>query len=105
MGSCGANRRGFEDQSAIKGNLSQKNAFFVAKQGLIKNKWIRPIDGLSFMHFGEQNVKERKEERKEEKEEKKKKKKKKKRKCMDAMMILYGNCLSMELVWKCVYGY
>ena len=45
-------------------------------------------------------MKERKEERKEEK-----KKKKKKRKGMDAMMILYGNYLSMELVWKCLYGY
>ena len=64
----------------------------------MKNKWIRPIEGLSFVHFGERNVKERKEERKEEK-------KKKKRKCMDAMMILYGNYLSMELVLKCVYGY
>ena len=61
----------------------------------MKNKWIRPIEGLSFVHFGEQNVKERKEE----------KKKKKKRKGMDAMMILYGNYLSMELIWKCLYGY
>ena len=50
----------------------------------MKNKWIRPIEGLSFVHFGEQNMKERKEERKEEK-------KKKKRKGMDTMMILYGN--------------
>ena len=24
---------------------------------------------------------------------------------MDAMMILYGNYLSMELIWKCMYGY
>ena len=24
---------------------------------------------------------------------------------MDTMMILYGNYLSMELVWKCLYGY
>ena len=54
----------------------------------MKNKWIRPIEGLLFVHFGEQNVKERKEERK---EEKKKKKKKKNRKGMGAMMILYGN--------------
>ena len=28
IGNCGANRREFEDQSAIKGNLGQKNAFF-----------------------------------------------------------------------------
>ena len=27
MGSCGAKRREFKDQSAIKGNLGQKNAF------------------------------------------------------------------------------
>ena len=67
----------------------------------MKNKWIRPIEGLSFVHFGEQNVKERKEERKEEK-----KKKKKKREGMDAMKIFfYGNDLSMELIWKCLYGY
>ena len=45
MGSCGANRREFEDQSAIKGNLSQINAFLVAKQGLMG---IRP----NKTHFG-----------------------------------------------------
>ena len=34
MGSCGANRREFEDQSAIKGNLSQKNAFLWPNKAL-----------------------------------------------------------------------
>ena len=71
-----------------KRKLKSKECIFVAKLDLMKNKWIRPIQGLSFVHFfffGEQNVKERKEERK---EEKKKKKKKKKKKGMDAMMIL-----------------
>ena len=34
MGSCGANRREFENQSAIKGNLSQKNAFLWPNKAL-----------------------------------------------------------------------
>ena len=36
MGSCGANIREFEDQSAIKGNLSQNNAFFLPNKALIR---------------------------------------------------------------------
>ena len=34
MGSCGENRRELEDQSAIKGNLSQKNAFLWPNKAL-----------------------------------------------------------------------
>ena len=37
---CGANIKELKDESAIKGNLSQKNAFLVAKQDLMG---IRPI--------------------------------------------------------------
>ena len=86
MGSRGANRREFKHQSAIKGNLGQKNAFLVAKLGLMGIKPNKTNFGLSFGDFwGEQNVKERKEEKK-----KKKKKKKKKRKGMETM-FLYGN--------------
>ena len=52
MGSCGANRREFEDQSAIKGNLSQKNAFLVAKEGLMGIRPNKTNFDLSFGHFG-----------------------------------------------------
>ena len=53
MGSCGANRREFEDQSAIKGNLSQMNAFLVAKQGFMGIRPNKTNFGLSFGDFGE----------------------------------------------------
>ena len=33
---CGANRGEMKDQIAIKGNLSQINAFFMAKHGLMR---------------------------------------------------------------------
>ena len=92
MGSCGANKREFKDQSAIKENLGQKNAFLVAKHGLMEIKdqfWC-----LIWAFLGEQNMNERKEERKEEKK-KKKKKKKKKMKGMETM-FLYGN-VCMEI--------
>ena len=52
MGSCGANRREFKDQSAIKGNLGQKNAFLLAKQGLMGIRPNKTNFGLSFGHFG-----------------------------------------------------
>ena len=92
MGSCGANRREFKDQSAIKGNLGQKNVILVAKQGLMGIRPNKTNFGLSFGHFKEQNMKERKEE---------KKKKKKKRKGMETMFcmetrILYGS-VCMEI--------
>ena len=54
MGSCGAKRMEFEDQSAIKGNLSQKNAFLVAKQGFMGIRPNKTNFGLSFGDFGEQ---------------------------------------------------
>ena len=53
MGSC-ANRREFEDQSEIKGNLSQQNAFFVAKQDFMGIRPNKTNLGLSFGDFGEQ---------------------------------------------------
>ena len=62
MGSCGANRREFEDQSAIKENLSQNNAFLVAKQGLMGIKPNKTNFGLSFGHFGGSYVKGEEEE-------------------------------------------
>ena len=49
MGSCGANIREFKDQSAIRGNLGQKNAFLVAKQGLMG---IRPNKTILVSHLG-----------------------------------------------------
>ena len=49
MGNCGAIKREFEDQSAIKGNLSQINAFFMTKHGLMELDQIRPI---LVSHFG-----------------------------------------------------
>ena len=54
MGSCGANRREIKDQSAIKGKLSQKNAFLVAKQGFMGIRPYKTNFGLSFGDFGEQ---------------------------------------------------
>ena len=71
---------------------------FVAKQGLMKNKWIRPL-GLSFCES--KNVKKKRGE-----EKKKRKKKKKKKKGMETM-VLYGIVIwmAMCLVWKCLYGY
>ena len=52
MGSCGANRREFKDQSVIKGNLGQKNIFLVVKQGLMGIRPNKTNFGLSFGHFG-----------------------------------------------------
>ena len=49
---CGANRKEVKDQSVIKGNLGQKNAFLVAKQGLMRIKPNKTNFGLSFGHFG-----------------------------------------------------
>ena len=79
MGSCGANRREFKAQSAIKGNLGQKNAFLVAKQGLMG---IRPN---------------------------KKKKKKKKKKGMEIMFLYRNHVFVWKLgfcmvvfVWRLV---
>ena len=71
MGSCGANRREFKDQSAIKGNLGQKNAFLVAKQGLMGIRPNKTNFGLSFGHFGRAKceVEKGREEEEEEKEE------------------------------------
>ena len=53
MGSCGANRREFKDQSAIKENLGKKNAFLVTKQGLMGIRPNKANFGLSFGHFWE----------------------------------------------------
>ena len=68
-----------KDQSAIKGNLSQINAFLMAKHGLMKKNQIRPILVSHLGIFGSKNVKKRGEE----------KKKKKKRKGME----LYRTCM------------
>ena len=53
MGSCGENRRELKDQSEIKGNLGQKNAFLVAKQSLMGIRQNKTNFGLSFGHFWE----------------------------------------------------
>ena len=94
MGSHGANRREFEDQSAIKGNLSQKNAFLVVKQGFMGIRPNKTNFGHLFGDFGEQNMKRRREE-----EEKKKRKKRRKVWkpcfCMETR-ILYGS-VCMEI--------
>ena len=60
-----------KDQSAIKGNLSQINAFLMTKPGLMKGDQIRPILVSHLCIFGEQNVKERKEEKKKRKKPRK----------------------------------
>ena len=74
---CGANIKELKDQSAIKRNLSQKNAFLVAKQGLMGIRPNKTNFGLSFWHFWEQK---REEERRREKEEER-----------YGTRILYGN--------------
>ena len=53
-----------KDQSAIKGNLNQINAFLVAKQGLMGTRPNKTNFGLSFGHFGSKNVKKKGEEKK-----------------------------------------
>ena len=84
-----------KDKSAIKGNLSQKNAFLVVKQGLMGIRPNKANFGLSFGHFGS---KKRDEERRREEEEKNKQR----RKGMELgfckeTMFLYGfMTLSME---------
>ena len=70
MGSCGANIREFDDQSEIKGNLSQINIFFMAKHGLNFKMRIRPTWSLIF--GGRKKVKKKRGE------EKKKRKKRRK---------------------------
>ena len=49
-----ANKKEFEDQSAIKGNLSQNNAFLMAKHGLMELDQIRLILVSHLGIFGEQ---------------------------------------------------
>ena len=71
MGSCGANRREFKDQSAIKGNLGQKNAFLVAKQGLMRIRPNKTNFGLSFGHVGRGSYVKGEEEEEEEKKKRK----------------------------------
>ena len=85
-----------KDQSAIKGNLSQINAFLVAKQGLMGIRLNKTNFGLSFGHFGSKNVKKKGEE----------KKKKKKRKGMELGFCMeYYGCLDtcLNLFWV-LYG-
>ena len=60
-----------KDQSAIKGNLSQINAFLMAKQGLMELDQIRPILVSHFGHFWlGPYVKAKRGERKKKKKEK-----------------------------------
>ena len=47
-----------KDQSAKKGNLSQINAFLVAKQGFMGIRPNKTNFGLSFGHFWEQKCEE-----------------------------------------------
>ena len=96
MGSCGANRREIEDQSAIKGKFDQ----------------IRPILGSLIWAFGEQNVKERRREKGREKEREEEEEEVEERygNYVWMGMILYGNYVWMArilygFVWKLfVYG-
>ena len=66
-----------KDQSAIKGNLSQINAFLMTKHGLMQLDQIRPILVTHFGHFLARAIREgqerRREEVKEEEEEEEKK--------------------------------
>ena len=90
-----------KDQSAIKGNLNKKNAFLVAKQGLMEIRPNKTNYGLSFGHFRRKNVKKRGEEKK------KKKKKKKKRKGIELGLCMeYYGCLDTcsNFLWV-LYGF
>ena len=61
MGSCSANIRELGDQSAIKGNLSKKNAFLWPNKALWRISYLRPSWSLI---LGEQKHKKRGEEKK-----------------------------------------
>ena len=95
MGSCGANRMEFEDQSAIKGKFEQIG--------------IRPIRVSYFGHFF---LKSKNIERGRRRRRRRKRRRRRRRKVWNlygnylSMELLYGwLCFCMEFEWKCLYGY